>query len=396
LLIWISIAAVLLVCIMPSSAFASVRSSDLLDGRRPADVGFPTKAMPDVTMEAGALITSDGRVLWARDPKAKRAIASLTKLMTAVVAIENSKPNEQVTIGRDSVQVGESTSFLRVGQKLTMSELLEALLVKSGNDAGVAIAHHVGGGEDRFVALMNAKARTLGLKNTRFTNPHGLDEDGLRSTAEDLAILSRYAMTKPEFRRIVALPSARIGSGAGSSKVVSTNLLLGNYAGANGVKTGFTSDAGYCVIGSAERAEIELYAIVLGTGTELRRFREATELLDFGFAHYRPQRLVTAGTVIGEAPVFDYIERGVPAAVSEDLTGTVLDYAGPITRSVRMASVKAPIAIGDRVGVATFSQAGQVVATVSLVSTEDVKRPNILQRIGIAIVRVWLRATGAL
>ncbi len=390
-----ALSALLISLLLPMSAGASIQKGDLLDGKPPADSRFPQNAMPDVSMQAGALITSDGRVLWSRNQTETRAIASLTKIMTAVVALENSGEDEIVTVGRRSLQVGESTSFLRVGQKLRMSELLEAMLVKSGNDAGVAIAAHVAGGEDAFVVMMNAKARSLGMTHTRYVNAHGLDQKGAHSTAQDQAVLARYAMTKPEFRKIVARKHAAIGSSTKATKVQSTNLLLGNYTGANGVKTGFTGDAGYCVIGSAVRSDVELYAVVLGAGSELRRFTEARELLDFGFAHYRAQRLVTGGTVIGEAPVIDYLDRGVPAAVSIDVTAAVIDFAGPITRSVKLASVRAPVARGDKVGVATFEQNGQLVATVSLVSTEELKRPNILARIGIAIVRAWWRITGA-
>ena len=272
---------------------------------------------------------------------------------------------------------------------------MEALLIKSGNDAAVAIAEHVSGSEDEFVKLMNAKAAALGLDATRFKNSHGLDEKGHYSSARDLAVLARYAMTKPEFRDIVRRKSARIGSGARAEKVNNTNLLVGNYAGANGVKTGWTSKAGYSVIDSAARGRVELYAVVLGASGDILRFRDARELLDFGFAHFREQRLSSAGTVIDEAPVTDYLDVSVPAAVSEDTTVAVFDLAGPITRSVTVAAVKAPVAAGQRVGVATFTQGDEVISTVPLVAVESVPRPTMLQRIGIAIVRMWRRLTGA-
>jgi D-alanyl-D-alanine carboxypeptidase (penicillin-binding protein 5/6) len=321
-------------------------------------------------------------------------MASITKIMTAVVAMERSDPDEIVTVTRESLRVGESSSFLRLGQKLKMSELLEALLIKSGNDAAVAIAVAVGGSEDGFVALMNKKAAALGLDRTHFENAHGLDARGHYSCARDLAVLSRYAMSKPEFRAIVKKKRARIGSGSRTTKVESTNLLIGNYSGANGVKTGFTSKAGYCVIASANRDDIELQAVVLGTNGELARFREARELLDFGFAHYRPQRLASAGSVIGEAPVADYLDLAVPAAVSRDATVPVLDFAGPIHRTLSMAVVDAPVHIGDKVGVASFTQQGEVIATLSLVATKDVKKPWIFQRVGIGFIRVWRSLTG--
>ncbi len=377
------------------SAYAEVRSTDRLDGYAASELGVPAAAMPDVTMAAGALVTQDGRILWSRRVSDRRAMASITKIMTAVVALEHSKPTDLVTIPDDSVSVGESTAFLRAGEKLPMHEVLEGLMVKSGNDAAVAIAEHVADNEDEFVKLMNAKAVELGLKRTHFTNPHGLDEQGHYSSAADLAILARYAMTKPEFRAIVGEKTAEIGSGARSETLHSTNLLLGNYQGANGIKTGWTNKAGYCVIDSANRDGVELYAVVLGTTGELKRFRDARELLDFGFAHYRPQRLVSAGTVIGQAPVTEYLDVTVPAAVSENTTVTVFDLQGPITRTVTMSEVEAPVKTGQRVGVVTFTQRGQVIASVPLVATHDVPDPTLVQRVGIAVVRAWRRLTGA-
>lgn len=379
----------------PSAAWASIRTSDRVDGHSYKELGVPKAAMPDVEMKAGVLVTEDGRVLWSRNPDDQRAMASITKIMTAIVALENSDPGDIVTVSPEAVSVGESTSFLRAGEKLPMHELLEALLVKSGNDAAFAIAEHVAGSEEAFVEMMNAKATELGLENTHFENPHGLDEKGHHSSAADLSVLARYAMTKPAFREIVGEKTARIGTGKRSEKVENTNILLGNYAGANGVKTGWTNDAGHSVIVSANRDGVELYAVVLGTPTDLQRFKDAKALLDFGFSHYRTQSLVSAGTVIGEAPVADYLDVTVPASVSTDVTTTVFDLSGDITRSVTTAAVRAPVAKGDDVGVARFVQNDTVIASVPLVATEDVAKPNPIERIGIALVRLWRRITGS-
>jgi D-alanyl-D-alanine carboxypeptidase (penicillin-binding protein 5/6) len=389
--------AILVACVClgaPELALASVRDGDRVDGTTPKALGIPRAAMPDVSTRAGALVTQDGRVLWSRNLDDRRSMASITKIMTAVVALERTRPDESVTVPDVSERVGESTSFLRSGEKLPMSELLEALLVKSGNDAAVAIAEHVSGNEDAFVALMNEKATELGLAHTHFKNSHGLDQKGHYSSVRDLAVLARYAMTKRQFREVVARKRAKIGSGKRAEQIENTNVLIGNYTGANGVKTGWTDAAGYCVIASARRGHVELYAVVLGSGGELARFKDATELLDFGFAHYREQLLSSAGTVIGEAPVSDYLDVAVPAAVSENTSVAVFDVAGPITRSVRVSSVDAPIETGERVGVATFTQNGEVIASVPLVAVESVPRPSPLQRVGIAIMRMWRRLTG--
>lgn len=386
--------AFLLFALGAAPARAEVRGTDLVDGTTAKKLAVPTAAMPDVSMKAGVLVTEDGRTLWARRQTDRRAMASITKIMTAIVALEHGNVNDLVTIPRDSVSVGESTSFLRAGEKLPLGEVLEAMLVKSGNDAAVAISEHIAGNEEAFAGLMNDKAAELGLTRTHFTNPHGLDETNHYSTATDLAVLSRYAMSKPEISRIVAQKSATIGKGARAERVVSTNLLLGNYVGANGLKTGWTNDAGYSVVVSAKRDGIQLYAVVLGAPGELQRFRDARDLLDWGFAHYRLQKLASSGTVIGEAPVTDYLDVTVPAEVSKDAAVPVFDLAGPITRSVTVSAVDAPVKQGQRVGVATFTQKGDVVASVPLAAVNEVPDPTPLQRVGIAIVRAWRRLTG--
>lgn len=376
-------------------ALGVVRSADRVAGQRYKDAEIPKAAMPDVAATAGVLVTEDGRELWSRRPSDRVSMASLTKVMTAIVASEKAAPDEIVTIPMESTTVGESTSFLRRGEKLPMSELYEALLVKSGNDAAYAIASHVAGTEDDFAELMNLKAADLGLTDTRFTNSHGLDETGHHSTARDLGVIARYAMTRPEIRAVTGKKKAKIGSGKRAETFQNTNLLIGNYDGANGIKTGWTSKAGYCVIVSAKRGDIELYAVVLGSTSELQRFRDARALLDFGFAHYRPQRMASAGTVIGEAPVADWVDRTAPAAVSQDTTIAVFDLSGPITREVSVATVDAPVEVGQRVGVATFVQNGEVIESVPLVATKPVPKPNVFQSIGVALTRAWRFITGS-
>ncbi|HET6350865.1 MAG TPA: D-alanyl-D-alanine carboxypeptidase family protein [Coriobacteriia bacterium] len=376
----------------PAAAFA--RAGDKVDGRSPSALGVSSETMPDVTMAAGELVAADGRVLWSRKADTRRAMASLTKIMTAVVAMENSTPNELVKVPAEASRVGESTSFLVPGDTIEMDELLEGLLVKSGNDSAVTIADHVAGNETAFVAMMNKRAKELGLTHTHFANAHGLDAPGHYTTANDLGTLARFAMTKPEFRRIVGERTAVVRSKQHSHKVESTNLMIHAYNGATGVKTGYTSDAGRCLVASATRNGIELYAVVLGTRSEIRRFAEARDLLDWGFAHYRPQSLASKGTVLGESVVLDYLDQTVNGQVSQDATLAVFDLAGPMERRVSMAEQKAPVKRGQRIGVATFTQAGDVVATVPLRATIDVKRPNIFARAWIGTVRVWRRIFG--
>ena len=381
---------------MPASGLAAGRSTDMVDGRTAKSRAIATSVLPSVTMKAGLLSDGDGRIIWARKPGDRRSMASITKIMTAIVVLERSKLDESVVVPSGASSVGESTAFLIAGEKLSARDLLAAMLVQSGNDAATTLALHVGGTEERFVQLMNQKAVELGLKSTHFANPHGLDAPGQYSTAADLEVMSRYAMSKPEFRRIVRMKRATIGEPGNRHKLTSTDLLLGNYSGAIGIKTGSTDQAGYSVVSAANRNGVTLYAIVLGTSSDPQRFRDAKELLDWGFAHYRPQSLASSGTIVGQAPVSDYIDRSVPAAISQDASATVLDLDGPIRRVVTIPSVKAPINAGDRVGSVAFTQDGKLIAGLPLVATEDVSRPNPLLFVWIAMVRGWRAVFGAL
>lgn len=360
-----------------------------MDGRTWTKTDVPKDAMPDVAMKSGALVTSDGRVLWSRQVDEQRAMASITKIMTAIVAIEHSKPDDVITVPNLSATIGESTSGLYPGQKLSMAHALEALLIKSGNDAAIAIEIHVGGTREGFVKLMNEKAAELGMSNTNFTNAHGLDENGHHSSARDISVMARYAMQFDEFKKIVNTKEFTNGTGSNKKTMQSTNLLLFSYDGANGVKTGWTDKAGYCVVDSATRGGIELYAVVLGTSGELVRFNDARDLLDFGFTHYRKQNISVKGTVVGQAVVSDYLDRKVPVAIPLEKTIPIFDLSGDITRTLTIPEVSAPVVVGESIGAVQYTQDGKLICSMPLVATEDVEKPNIFMRVWYGIVRGW-------
>jgi len=388
------VGAVVLALLCPVQAHAAALSSDLVDGSSAVNRHLDLAALPDVSMREGELLDGDGRVLWARAPGVRMPMASITKIMTAIVALEHSRLDDVVTVPREAVAVGQSSAGLVVGERLTMRELLEALLIKSGNDAAVTIAIHVGGTQPSFVAMMNDKAQALGLNDTHYMNPHGLDAPGHYTTANDLAVLARYAMSKPAFRDIVRLRTVTIGQGKHREKLVSTDLLLGTYQGAIGVKTGNTNGAGYSVVSAAQRGGVTLYAIVLGTKSDRDRFTQAKALLDWGFAHYRPMQLGTRGTVVAETPVSSYLDVNVPVAFSADTTVPILDLNGTVKRTISVAPVPAPVEQGQQVGVATFKQGGKVIATVPLGATVEVGRPNPFEAAWIVAVRLWRRIFG--
>jgi len=351
---------------------------------------------PEVSMPSGILRTMDGRSLWSRDPDAERAMASTTKIMTALVVLEHAEMNDVVTVSRDAADVGEAEIGLRPGQQITVAMLLEGMLVRSGNDAAIALAEHVGGSVEGFVAMMNQKAADLGLVHSSFTNPHGLDEPGHYTSAEDLATLSTLAMSDSRFAEIVSQPSVMVDDGQGGAKrYQSSNKLLGAYDGANGVKTGWTDNAGYCLVASAERDGIGLVAVVLGTDSEDERFDEARALLDWGYEHYRPTQVATAETTTALVPVTDYLDRTVPAVVSEDVTVPVFDLDGEVSASADVVQeVEAPVSAGQRLGTLTVRQGERLLAQVPIVAAQDVAAPDTWERIGIWFTRIWRSVFG--
>lgn len=371
------------------SAGAIVGPKDKVNGKVYTSYHLSKELMPDVSMDEGILVTKDGRELWERNADARHHIASITKLMTAIVALEHAKPNDIMTVPEVSVQVGESSASLKKGEKMSLKDLLAALLVKSGNDAALAIATNIGGDIPHFVDMMNAKAQELGMKNTHFDNPHGLDSATHYSTARDVSIMSRYALMKPVIREIVSTKLYRFSDATNSHKLPNTNLLLWKYQGAIGTKTGFTDKAGYCLSGAAKREDIELYAITLGTSLEVARFSETAALLDFGFDHYRNQEIAVRGTQLGSAKMKDYPNKTVPGIIARDVTIPVLDYVGPIHREVKTSIVGAPIKKGDTIGVVQYIQDGQLIASVPLVAKEEVDKPFILLQPIFWMIQTW-------
>ncbi|HEY5468085.1 MAG TPA: D-alanyl-D-alanine carboxypeptidase family protein [Coriobacteriia bacterium] len=374
----------------PVSARAAVMDNDVLGAIRVGKSAALRAQAPDLSIPSGILMTMDGRVLWARDPDARRAMASTTKIMTAVVALEKAGVEGTVTVDKTAAMVGQSSMGLVQGETFTMGELLKGVLVQSGNDAATLVAEHVGGSVSAFVAMMNAKAAALDLTNTHYANPHGLDQAGHYTSAADLAALARYAMRIPVFREIVGTYKVNVRSDRYTHVLQSHNDLLKSYAGSEGIKTGWTNNAGYCVVVAVKRGDIELLGVVMGAASEGDRSKQAKRLLDWGFAHYKPVEVTTSGRSYGTVPVSDYVDVGVTAVNAEATSLAVLDAAGPIESRVEMlASVRAPVRTGDRVGTLNIYQGPSLLAQLPLTADHDVRAPNLLEAVGIFFIRLW-------
>lgn len=388
------IASITLGAISPAPS-AGAAEGDMIGSQSVGAAGPLAGKEPDVSMPAGILRTSDGRTLWSRDAQTERAMASTTKIMTALVVLDHADPSEMVTVSARAAGVGEAEVDLMVGQTISVGDLLEATVVRSANDAAYALAEHVGGSVEGFVALMNERARSLGLLHTSFANPHGLDAPGHYTSAEDLVTLATTAMADTRFAQMVSQPSVTVLGEHGLKRYDNSNKLLGTYTGADGVKTGWTNKAGYCVVASATREEIGLIAVVLGTEDENERFDEARTLLDWGFGHYAMTQVATAETTAALIPVRDYLDRTVTAVVAEDAVVPVFDLEGEVTTSIDyVLDVEAPVSAGDRLGTLTVVQGERLLAQVPLVASEAVERPEAWPRVEIWFTRIWRSVFG--
>lgn len=252
----------------------------------PVIEGLPDPGPPVVTAKAWILYDeSTDAILGEASADEQRSVASVTKIMTALLAIERGELGDVVTVSQRAADTGEREIGLFSGEQVTLGALLKAALIHSGNDAAMAIAEHIGGSVEGFIDLMNQRAQELGMFNTSFANPHGLDAPGHYSSARDMLKLARVAMDHEQFRdivrsRIVVFPE----SPDGSKRIgTATNLLLADYEGASGIKTGFTFQALLTFAASAERDGRRLYAVVLGSEGDRAHLADARALFDYGF-----------------------------------------------------------------------------------------------------------------
>lgn len=265
---------------------------------------------PDITGSTGVLAdATDGRVLWEKDSRVRRPPASTTKILTAILVLERAQPDESVTISAaaEAVGAGEQgpnpTVQLNLvrGESMSVRQLLYGLLLESANDAAIALAEHVAGSPTRFVEMMNLRAVELGARDTHFVNPHGLDAVDHFSTAFDLMLFGKEAMSKPVFREIAQTRVHEFpGFGARPPQLIENrNKLLGTYPGAQGVKTGFTTPAGRSIVALAERDGESRIAVVLGSPDDAHP--DAARLLDYGFQAFERRRVISAGRAWGHA-----------------------------------------------------------------------------------------------
>jgi len=314
----------------------------------------------------------DGAVMFQKAPDERRAIASTTKLMTALLTFERAKPNDVFTAPPYAAQPAESKINLRKGERMRVSDLLEGLLLESANDAAETLAVNISGSRARFVELMNTRASELGLGHTSYANPIGLDDAENYSTARDLASLAVRLLHRPRFARIVDMPAAVLESGSHRRVVDNRNDLVARFPFVDGVKTGHTIDAGYVLIGAARASGgAAVVSVVLGEPSEAARDADTIALLRWGLSRFRRERVLSPKRVLAR-PGVKYRDDRAELVPRTPLTLTVRQGERVSRRVAAPDEVEGPLDAGDRVGRVTVLLDGKPVRRVALVTAGKV------------------------
>ncbi len=322
---------------------------------------------------------STGRILYCKNPYQKLPMASTTKILTVLLAIENSGLDDVVTVSRKaSIQTGSSV-YLREGDKIILEDLLYCVMLRSGNDAAVAVAEHISGSVADFAKLMNNKAKEIGAKNSNFANPHGLPDENHYTTAYDLALITREALKNDTFAKIVSTKTHTITKLLKENKVMQNkNKMLWQYPGGDGVKTGYTKSAGKCLVSSATKEGWQILTVVLNGGDI---WSNSTKLLDYGFANYDYLKLVDKNNIAFDLDVTKGKDKKVQAVPVNDIYAPLfktkegyemvkLFYDTPYI-------IKAPIKKNDKAGVLKIYADNFLLGQVDLMYNKDVDSSDV-------------------
>lgn len=363
---------------------AALLSFSLLQAARAVEILIPSPP----TIIATSYILEDfdsGKVLSEKKPDEVLAPASLTKIMTAYVVFKELrdgkiKLDDMVTVSEKAWKTPGSRMFIEVGKQVSIEDLLKGMIIQSGNDASVALAEHVAGNEAAFADLMNAEAKRLGLENTSFSNSMGLPAESHHTSARDLVILTRKLIK--EFPEFYAWDSQKEFT---YNKITqrNRNRLLWKDPSVDGVKTGHTDEAGYCMVASAKRGDMRLIAVVMGTKSESARATETQTLLNYGFRFYETHRMYKAQQSLATPRVWRGERKEVKLGVTEDLYVTIAKqhYQDLKVETKIDKKIIAPVKKGTQYGTLEITLAGEKVATAPLFSLEEVKEGGILERL---------------
>ncbi|HOV26632.1 MAG TPA: D-alanyl-D-alanine carboxypeptidase family protein [Pseudobacteroides sp.] len=340
----------------------------------------------DLKAKAAILVDADtGMVMFEKNSHQELPIASITKVMSMLLimeAIDSGKITyeDMVPVSEHAYNMGGSQVYLEPGEEFSVLDMLKAVAIHSANDAVVALAEKISGSEEVFVSEMNDKAKELGMNNTYFLDCNGLTDEGHYSSAADIAKMSAELIIKhPKILEITTIWQDKFRDGKFS--LDNTNRLIHTYNGATGLKTGFTTKAGYCLSASAERNGMKLIAVVLGEPDSNTRFDEAKKLLDYGYANYQIVKIKNKGEELGTAEVKKGVADSVKGILKSDVSLMLKKGSkDQIKQNVKMAeSIEAPVTPGQKIGEVFFEDNGQVVAKADIVADAEVKKASFVR-----------------
>jgi len=367
-------------------------------GMAAAAAAQPVTELPFAIQAKAALLMDydTGTVLYEKNAHQKLPMASITKIMTLLLAMEaiedgRLKLDDPVHVSEHAASMGGSTVFLEAGETFPVSTILESVIVASANDGSVALAEKIYGSHELFVQKMNERAQQLGMKNTNFVNCTGLPAENHYSTAYDIALMSRELLKHQTFFKWSTIWMDYMRDG--KTMLVNTNRLVRFYEGCDGVKTGYTQEAGHCVSATAKRGNLRLIAVILGAPTSQVRFSEASKLLDYGFANYESVLVVKKGQIVqNEIPVTGGKTTKIMGLAVDNLS-LLIGKGEPkeFTKDVQIsAPLKAPIEKGQKIGELTVKRDGKEVGKVDIVAGESVEVAGVFDYFN-RIFNSWLK-----
>ena len=343
---------------------------------------FAENAKSAIMIEA-----STGTILYEKNKDDKLPMASMTKMMTLLLIMEeiesgNLKWNEMITTSEHAASMGGSQIFLEVGEKMSVEDLVKGICIASGNDASVAMAERIGGTEEKFVSMMNKKAKELSLSNTHFENACGLDSDNHYSSANDMSIIAKELVKHKKILEFSGTYEDYLRKNTEKSFwLVNTNKLVRYYQGVDGLKTGYTKNAGYCITTTAERENMRLITVVMGEPSSAIRNSETTTMLDYGFNTYEAKKIITKDSVISKQKVEFGKKDSVELTPMEDYK--VLKEKSStnknITYQLSSNPIKAPVKVGDKVGKIKIIENNKTIQEIDVTVKENVNKMNIFK-----------------
>lgn len=407
--------AVALVAGIPSVAGAQVLTTDNICGKAADARGIAAEDLPDIDASNAFVMGKNGTVYYARSADEQVKIASITKVMTAILAVENCKMDEKITVSNAAATVGNSTAGLLEGDELTVEQALRGLMIPSGNDAAIALAEHVGKKLDpktkdavaTFVKAMNERAKKLGCTGTLFENPHGLDFDewagDMHSTAHDVALMMQEAMKDDTIREVMASKDPWIevtgADGSDHSHSMETHNVLLGQDGNIGGKTGTTDDAGYCFASAYNRDGDEIYTVVLNSSTTDQRFADTATLASWYYDHKvtveianTQKKTANGNPLMARVSQTDWTDKTIDATLADPTAqATVFSLAGEVTEKVSYDDLSGTVHVGDKVGSVTLKQDGTKIAVMDLVADEEGTGPNPIEWLLVKLDRLGRR-----